>query len=166
MLEDIINEVDGSISDLALRTLKHDKLVLETKKEMQNNDEGGVYKTFIDDYVPKRYRPYVGHYTREYDLLREDSEGNTTDIFEIKTNHTPKAYVKAVRQLSYAHLLHQGEVDTWYVSWRKDKHGGGRIVKPIWKKEDWDKTTSISDLYNPDYNGNRFNYKKTIEDRL
>ena len=162
MLEEIIDGLDGKISDLAIRTIRHDDKVLSTCQELKENDENGVYECFVDDYVPKGLRGYVGHYTREYDIIRRTGDGVTTDVFEVKTNHTPKGYVKAVKQLSYAHLLNNG-IDTWYVSWRKDKHGGGRIVRPVWMKDDWDGMTSVEDLYNPSKNRELYDFKNTLK---
>lgn len=161
MLEDIIGRLDGKVSDLAIRAIRHDDKVLDTCRELERNDSEGVYECFVDDYVPKGLRGYIGHYTREYDIIKRDSDGAPRAVFEVKTRHTPRGYVKAVKQLSYAHLLNHG-VDTWYVSWRQDKHGGGRIVRPVWTKSDWDGMTSVEDMYSPKNNRDLYNFKNTV----
>jgi hypothetical protein len=88
-------------------------------------------------------KEYVG-WEREYDIARLE-KGNLTDVFELKTNHTPKGYKKAVKQLGYAHWINKGEVNTWYVSWRKNDEG--RIVKPVWMRDDWSRTDNKQQLY-------------------
>jgi len=160
LLEDIINDIEGKASGFALQVLRHDNKVLETVKEMSDRDDEGTYETFVEERIPRQYRSYIGHYTREYDIRRKDKKGLPTDVFEVKTNHTAKGYVKAVQQLSYAHLMHDGKIDTWYVSWSKDD--GSRVVRPVWRQEHWEGHKPLSELYCKKKNRELYNYANTI----
>lgn len=100
---------------------------------------------------PSSIKEYVG-YSREYDIARTNN-GKLSDVFEVKTNHTPKGYKKAVKQLGYAHWINKGSVNTWYVSWRDDD---SRIVKPVWKHKDWERTNNKQQLYKPVYSSDKY----------
>lgn len=157
-LEEDINGMKGVVSGLAQTVLRHDCKVHQTVNEMRRRDTEGVYETFKEEHVPKRYRPFVGHYTREYDAVRSSREtGEHTDIFEFKTHHNAKAYVKAVEQLSYAHALHKGKVDTWYVSWRESDES--RVVVPVWTRDDYDANKTLEQIYKPSNNRSKYNFK-------
>jgi hypothetical protein len=117
--------------------------VNDTYEELTQRDTEANYVKFFRQRAPEAVKEYVG-WEREYDIARLE-KGELTDVFELKTNHTPKGYSKAVKQLGYAHWINKGGVNTWYVSWRKDE--GGRIVKPVWMRDDWQRTDNKQQLY-------------------
>lgn len=143
------------MSDLARRTLEHDYKVNRTYESLQQSDNEGDYIKFMEQHAPSSIKEYVG-YTREYDIARTN-KGDLSDVFEIKTNHTPAGYKKAVKQLGYAHWINKGDVRTWYVSWRDDD---SRIVKPVWKHKDWERTDNKQQLYKSVYSKDKYEVPK------
>jgi len=143
-LRNFLDNTNGELSQLARQTLEHDYRVNQTYEALQQSDQQAEYAKFMEQRAPESIKEYVG-YTREYDIARIDS-GDLTDVLEVKTNHTPKGYKKAVKQLGYAHWINKGDLRTWYVSWDKDN---SRIVKPVWKHKDWERTDNKQQLYKP-----------------
>jgi len=150
-LRDFLDNTNGELSDLARRTLEHDYKVNGVYETLNQRDDADYVK-FFEQSAPSSIQEYVG-FTREYDLTRLE-KGKPDTVFEVKTRHTAKGYRKAVKQLGYAHWINKGNIDTYYVSWRKDD--SSRIVKPVWKRKDWNRTENKQQLYKSVYSADKY----------